>query len=300
VALSEPFTIQVKEYARIIRRLAKEIADNKNADQEIRRIARRRARRPIDYMRYAEFGAASAHLSLAPGSRILDAAGPQWLTLALAAKHSDVKFHYINLTDYELSPFERIRELLAVDNLVIQREDLRHLSFADKYFDEVLSISVLEHVYPETGGDDAALAELRRVIKNNGSIVATVPCKKEANVVYIQGNVFERLGSGKQFFAREYSPQTLAALISRTGFSCEALSYISEVPSLSSIDYLEWGPLRGTLQAKLLLRVYRVAARLLGLPIEEILALRKLSVSADENPRLVNALLHLRKPVSTS
>ena len=295
--LNEQFSAQVKEYAGIIRGLVKNIENNRNLDREIQRIARQRARSPIDYMRYAEFGAVLAHLRLARGSRILDAAGPQWLTFALAAQHPDVEFHYVNLTDYELLPFERLRKLLKLDNLIIQREDLRQLSFPDEYFDEILSISVLEHVYPEVGGDDLSLLELKRVLKKDGSIVATMPCKEKANVVYIQGNVYERSGAGKQFFAREYSPKTLRALIDRVGFYCAGLSYISEVPSLSSIDYLEWGPLRGTPQAKLLLKLYRGVQRVFGLQVEEILALRKLSVTTAETPRLVNAVLHLRKAV---
>ena len=80
-------------------------------------------------MRYAEFGAVLGGLRLERGSRILDAAGPQWLTFALAAQHADVEFHYINLTDYELLPFMRLRELLELDNLTIGREDLRKVSF---------------------------------------------------------------------------------------------------------------------------------------------------------------------------
>jgi SAM-dependent methyltransferase len=295
VPLNDPLATQVKRYAEIIRTLVKKIEKNANVEQEIQRIARQRARRPIDYMRYAEFGAVVGGLRLQRGSRILDAAGPQWLTFALAAQHPDVEFHYINLTDYELLPFMRLRELLELDNITIRREDLRKLSFPDEHFDEILSISVIEHVYPEEGGDILALRELKRVIKNEGSIIITVPCKEKANVVYIQGDVYERSGTGKQFFAREYSPETLAAMVNRLGFLNDGLNYISEVPSLSSIDYLEWGPLRGTWRARLLLRLYRGVERLLRIPVEEILALHKLSVTTGETPRLVNAVLHLTK-----
>jgi hypothetical protein len=139
--------------------------------------------------------------------------------------------------------------------------------------------------------------ELKRVIREDGSIVITVPCKEKANVVYIKGDVYERSGTGNQFFAREYSPETLMALVSRSGLVNRGVSYISEVPSLFSIDYLEWGPLRGTRRAWLLLRLYRRVERLLGIRVEEILALRKLSVTTGETPRLVNAALYLQKAV---
>jgi ubiquinone/menaquinone biosynthesis C-methylase UbiE len=295
VPLDEQFAAQVREHAKIIRNLVKTIKNNRNINQEVCEIARQRARRPIDYMRYAEFAAVLARLELRDGSRVLDAAGPQWLTLALAAQHPNIEFHYVNLTDYEILPFEEIRKLLQLDNLTIRHEDLRNLSFPDEYFDEIVSISVLEHVYPEEGGDDTALAELKRVMRTDGSIIMTVPCKEKANVVYVQGNVYERTAAGKQFFAREYDPQTLRALINRGGFFCEALNYISEVPSLMSIDYLEWGPLRGTVQARLLLKLYRGTEKFLRIPVEEILAFHKLSVTTGGAPRLVNAALHLRR-----
>ena len=297
VPLNEQLASQVKGYAELIRALVKKVEKNGNAEAEIIRIARQRGHRPIDYMRYAELGAVLGNLRLVGGSRILDAAGPQWLTFALAVRHPDVEFYYINLTDYELLPFVQLKELLELDNITIQREDLRKLSFPDEYFDEILSISVIEHVYPEVGGDDLALMELKRVMRKDGSIVITVPCKEKANVVYIKGDVYERSGTGNQFFAREYSPETLMALVSRSGLVNRGVNYISEVPSLSSIDYLEWGPLRGTRRAWLLLRLYRRVERLLGIRVEEILALRNLSVTTREAPRLVNAALYLQKAV---
>ena len=181
-------------------------------------------------------------LRLVKGSRILDAAGPQWLTFALAVQYPDVEFHYMNLTDYELLPFMRLKELLELDNIYIRREDLRKLSFPDEYSDEILSISVIEHVYPEEGGDSLALLELKRVVKKGGNVIITVPCKEKANVVYISGDVYELLGTGKQFFAREYSAETLTALINRSGFLNGGLNYIAEVPSLFSSTISNGGP----------------------------------------------------------
>lgn len=300
MALDESLLKAVNVYAETICSLANTVARNSSIDNDLRRSAAHRVSRPIDYMRYAEFGAALARLKLKPGSLVLDAGGPQWLTFALAAKHPQVQFQYVNFADYELQPFEKIRVLLKLDNLVISKEDLRQLSFPDNRFDEIFSISVLEHIFPEEGGDIVALRELKRVLKQGGSLVITTPCKEKPNVVYVQGGVYERNSptSEKQFYAREYSAPSLKALIGNADFADTEIAYISESPSLTSIDYLEWGPLRGNPFAGLLLKFFRRLERLSGMPVERILASRKLSVVSTEMPRLVNAVVTMQKSVA--
>ena len=108
--LNEQLASQLKGYAELIRVLVKKVEKNRNAEAEIIRIARQRRYRPIDYMRYAEFGAALRSLRLERGSRVLDASGPQWLTFALALQHTDIEFYYINVS----IPVE---EILALQKL---------------------------------------------------------------------------------------------------------------------------------------------------------------------------------------
>ena len=297
MALDKELIDQVQKYAEVIHYLAKKVVSGVNVDSDLKRMAAHRASRPIDYMRYAEFGAVLPLLQLKAGSIVLDAGGPQWLTFALAYKNPEVQFEYINLSDFELEPFEKIRSFLKLENISINKEDLRKLSFSDNKFDEILSISVIEHIYPEIGGDETAFGELKRVLKPEGNLIVTIPCKETANVVYVQGNVYERQGekAEKQFFAREYSPQSLRNLLGRAEFSTTEFGFISEKPSISSIDYLEWGPLRGTKRAKVILKLFRGIERYCNIPIEKNLATNKLSLSSAETPRLVNAVILARK-----
>ncbi|MEW5967865.1 MAG: class I SAM-dependent methyltransferase [Pseudomonadota bacterium] len=299
MALDQNLLAEVGVYEATIRTQARRVAESVGVDGEMRRTSAHRAKSPIDYMRYAEFGAVLSGLKLKPGSRVLDAGGPQWLTFALAARNPDVQFQYINYADYEVQPFERIRSELGLDNLTISKEDLRQLSFPDESFDEIFSISVLEHVYPEEGGDALALSEIKRILKQGGSVILTTPCKEKPNVVYVYGDVYERTAAqqDKQFYAREYSAHTLGQLLDKTRYENADVAYISEIPSLLSIDYLEWGPMRGKPLAKLLLRLIRTFARISGLPIERTLAASKLSISSAEAPRLVNAVIQMRKAI---
>jgi SAM-dependent methyltransferase len=80
------------------------------------------------------------------------------------------------------------RAALDVEGMETVVADVRELSFADDTFDQVLLVSTLEHIgadnsvyglepEPEAGVDPrlAALRSLRRVLRSEGSLLATVP-----------------------------------------------------------------------------------------------------------------------------
>jgi SAM-dependent methyltransferase len=73
-----------------------------------------------------------------------------------------------------------------VEGIETVEADARELPFGDRSFDQVLLVSTLEHIGAdntlygiESDGDDdgrmAALRELRRVLRTNGSLLVTVP-----------------------------------------------------------------------------------------------------------------------------
>ena len=66
--------------------------------------------------------------------------------------------------------FSAFAHMRALPNVHIIRGDLLRLPFADKTFDRVFSIGVLQH----TGNAGAAFDSLARVLQNNGLIVAHV------------------------------------------------------------------------------------------------------------------------------
>jgi SAM-dependent methyltransferase len=73
-----------------------------------------------------------------------------------------------------------------VNGVQMSQADVRHMPYADAFFDLVLCVSTLEHIgYDNTsygvslpreqGGDDAALLEIRRVLNEDGHVLITVP-----------------------------------------------------------------------------------------------------------------------------
>lgn len=109
--------------------------------------------------------------------------------------------------------------------------DVRKLSFLDGEFDVVCSISVLEHIYPETGGDVIAIRKMARVLKPGGRMVFTVPYTKKARVEYKMGTVYERQAdkNEKVFFQRWYDRETLEyQLFKPSGLTPTDIYYIGE------------------------------------------------------------------------
>jgi ubiquinone/menaquinone biosynthesis C-methylase UbiE len=287
--------VKAFEAAADIRSLAARAARELSSSLTAREIAKRRTERPIDYMRYAEFEAILRDLELYPRMTVLDVSSPQWFSLYLASKHPTIEFYYINIIESELIAYGEIAKALRLKNLKLQKGDVRNLNFPDNTFDRVISISVLEHVYPEDGGDLQSLTEIRRVLKSSGELLLTVPFKSECNVVYVTGPVYERNGEGRNFYAREYDEQTFNRLVELSRFAAVDSWFICERRGLFALDYYQWGPGKAVLGTKYVIKAKRLLDRVLRRSFDDILAERYLYVSRTSGDRLVNISCRLRK-----
>src|SRR5262249_19203838 len=143
--------------SREIQSLAFRAAGNLAPSTPEYQIARHSIRHPIEYMRYAEFEAMLRSLQIKSHTKVLDVSGPQWFSLCLAATNPETSFHYVNLLDSELTPYREIARALNIPNIIYRNENAREMKFANDEFDQVISISVIEHIYPAGNGDQAAL-----------------------------------------------------------------------------------------------------------------------------------------------
>jgi SAM-dependent methyltransferase len=242
----------------------------------------------IDYMRYAEFSAIGDLISLEPGQRILDVSSPQWFSIFLAHKYPNIHFDYINIIDIELEAYRMICDVCNISNIQYHREDVRSLSFDDRIFDRVITISVLEHIYPEQDGDLKALTEIRRVLKPQGKVLLTVPYKETRNIVYVEGSVYERESQEKTFFAREYDREMFDRLIENSNFVYRDTKYICEQTGILSVDYYQWGPGKILWYARYISKIKQMLEKIVGHPLDERLAQRYLHISDRVIHRVVN------------
>ena len=259
------------------------------------REARARVRRPVDYMRHAEFEAVLRWLDLRDGMRVVDFSGPQWLTLALAARHPGVQFVYTNIIDAELAAYRDIARALGLANLELRTADMRALDLADGSVDRALCVSVLEHVYPEVGGDAQALAELHRVLAPGGALMLTIPFKAVRHVQRVDRAVYERAGGADTFYAREYDRAQLDDLLAGSKLAVAGQLHISEVDGPLAIDALGWGPRRGTLFARLTLKLVSMIERVARVDLERHFAQSHLRLTEMPQARLVNIGLRMER-----
>lgn len=99
--------------------------------------------------------------------------------------------------------------------------DLRQTNFNDEFFDIVTAISTIEHVglgrYGDpvvSEGDREAMREIKRVLKEGGQLIITVPCGKDT-ICYSKKSVP---------LSRVYSGRSLLRLLG--GFEIMEMSYI--------------------------------------------------------------------------
>jgi ubiquinone/menaquinone biosynthesis C-methylase UbiE len=262
--------------------------------QQAYKIAKFRSYRPVDYHRYAEFKGVIKSLHLSPGLKVLDIGSPQWFVLFLAKNHPDIEFHYSNILFPETGPYEKIAKAIGLKNLHYHISDVKHLPFKENWFDKVISISVIEHIFPAEGGDDMALQEISRVLKATNDCIITIPFKDKAGLMYINGPVFERKSRGRNFFARLYDEESFSNLMERNSFSIKSTLYTCEKFGLFSPDYFEWGPGKKIPLVAKLIDSRKFIERILNFSCEEQLANRYLVVSTSMLHRTVDIIATIR------
>lgn len=241
----------------------------------------------VNYMRCREFQGVSEELQLRDGMEILDISSPQWYTLCLAYLFPNVKFCYTNIIQSEIDDYEKIAEALNLKNLHYKILDIREPEGSDCY-DLIYSISVIEHVYPEVGGDVIAYKNIKKLLGSSGRFIVTVPYKENYNAIYSEGQVYERDGAELKFFAREYDKESYAKLEQDSGLISKSKKYIVEKKGFFALDYYEWGKGKDTTMAKLVLFSTKVCRRLFGAKFDAWVANSYYSIEEAERYRVVN------------
>jgi SAM-dependent methyltransferase len=125
---------------------------------------------------------------------------------------------------------EEVARWRALDpRLDLRVEDARRLSLPDASFDNVVCVSVIEHIAGE--GDAAAMAEMWRVLRPGGALHLTTNVAARAYEVLVDrpvyGEASEEVG-GRTFFERRYGPHELDARLLREPWVVEAREYVRE------------------------------------------------------------------------
>ena len=188
---------------------------------------------PIDYVRYREFDFAfKAIKEYKPNpNTLLDVSSPKLFPLTIAQTNPKAHIFSIELLKDEVKQKLRAAETLGIHNFEATVQDARSLACDSDRFEAITSLSVLEHIAPENGGDISAAKELGRVTSPGGIAIITVPFAKSHFAEYKDGTVYERTANTEEklFFQRFYDHNLLLNnIVKSSGLSTLEMQFIEE------------------------------------------------------------------------
>ncbi len=190
---------------------------------------------PLDPWRYYEMGAlAEEHFS----GRCLDVSSPKLITSLLQHEGSG-EWLGIDLFAEEIEAWRSIDPALE-----LEVQDATDLPYADESFDNVICVSVIEHM--GRGNDSAALRELLRVTKPGGSLHLSSMVSSEGRDVFVDhriyGDASRKVGEGDIFFEHLYSPGEFAQMTDEAGWKTEKLEYAIQTRPQIQERFYRWVP----------------------------------------------------------
>jgi SAM-dependent methyltransferase len=189
--------------------------------------------RPIPYWRSLEYRLVWNEAAFERSDRVLDIGSPKLLSIYLAERVGAEVFA-TDIEDYFLNEYRFLRAArrLSPDQLHLEVEDGRKLSYPDDSFSRVYAISVVEHI-PD-GGDAQCLSEIGRVLQPGGVCLITVPFWPTSKDEYRAPNFYwagssRQATTGRVFFQRRYSEKDLyARLVKPSRLEVKEIVYVGE------------------------------------------------------------------------
>ena len=171
---------------------------------------------PLDVSRYYELPKVASSLKIKKGFKILDISSPKLISYFLANKYPEAEIFAIDNFRQEIISWKKVID--SPRNLKVLVEDATKLSFPNNYFDEVFSVSVIEHLGNERDYSDGQMVkEVYRVLKKGGRFIFTTIISKEGKILFAKKKLYSsrKTLSKKVFFCRVYTPSLVEKRILR-------------------------------------------------------------------------------------
>ena len=188
---------------------------------------------PISYTRQREFAFIFKSIARRKPfpTAILDISSPKLLPVTVASSYPETRVTSIDILDSEVRWTTKAIAHLGLSNITARVADARALPFDNEKFDLVTSMSVFEHIAPETDGEIPAVRELARVLAPGGIALLTVPFSRTYFAEYHEGGVYERVSTDGQpiFYQRFYDLSLLQRnLVAASGLRPVSVNFIEE------------------------------------------------------------------------
>ena len=149
--------------------------------------------------------------------RILDIGSPKLLSLFLANR-VDGTIYSTDLQDRTIFTEwkKHYQNMSNKNNLIFEFQNAKKLTYPDKWFDIVYSLSVIHMIAPAENGDILALREIQKKIRPGGLLILEVPYRLQYAVNYANRDNFEEKYSDQPLFKeRQYDDAALETRIGR-------------------------------------------------------------------------------------
>jgi cyclopropane fatty-acyl-phospholipid synthase-like methyltransferase len=161
---------------------------------------------PMDISRYYELPIVLDNMRLKRDSKVLDISSPKLITSYVSMTYPYVKFWGIDKFRNEISTWKKI--IGGRKNLILEYGDSTKLKYPSNFFDEVYSVSVIEHVGNEKNNyDGKMIKEVYRVLKKTGRFYLTTIISNNPRIVFKDKRYYDTKSTIKKnvFFCRIYS-----------------------------------------------------------------------------------------------
>jgi SAM-dependent methyltransferase len=157
-----------------------------------------------------------------PSNWVLDIGSPKPFSMLLAT-HTRTTVVGTDIFPPAITEAEAFRGGLAPEvseRFVLGVADIReelpaNLLPPDGKFAAAFSMSVIEHIEPNPGGDEIALQRIAEVVRPSGFVLVSVPVAPQARSEYLQSEVYGRQPTDDErgaFFQRRYDREALEKL----------------------------------------------------------------------------------------
>ncbi len=175
---------------------------------------------PMDVSRYYELPAVIKSMTLKEGDKVLDISSPKLITSYLSNKYKNVNFWGIDKFTNEVDTWSNLVGVRK--NLVLEYGDALKLKYPENYFDEIITISVIEHVGNGIDEKDGQMMdEIYRVLKKKGRLYLTTIISNNPDIIYKDKKLYSSVKKkiSRYFFCRIYNyKQIRSRLIDKTKF----------------------------------------------------------------------------------
>jgi SAM-dependent methyltransferase len=200
-----------------------------------------------------EYDLALRELGPLDNLRVLDIGSPK-LPVLLLARHEHCDLFITDIRDYFIGPSEVFikkigKEKSLGENLHLEVQDARSMTYADESFDRIFSISVIEHI--EDSGDTDAMLEIYRILKPGGIVTITLPFSSKGYFEeYYHWDPYERKHLKEpKFYQRWYDMTSLhERIIGPSGLRVVSTTFFGE-PGLKFQPYWNQIPMRWKIPA---------------------------------------------------